>query len=145
MAWIDLETRIRASQEDVFNVVAHMENYAKAVPHIKSYEFLTEQTTGVGARFTETRSMGNKEHTMQFEVKEYSPSNAVRLVTEGDEATWDSTFEIEALDDEVNLRLAMDVFPKKMSLRLMLPIVKGAIRKGVATDMQCVKQYCEED
>lgn len=144
MAWLELEQQITASAWIVFDVVAHMENYSKAIPYIKRFEFLTAETRGVGTKFLETRKIGRKEHTMEFVVKQYEPSKLVRLVTEGKEAVWDSTFAIrDRGDHQAVLKVSMDVLPKQWPLRLMLPLIKKSVRKGIETDLSCVKDYCE--
>ena len=143
MPWIALETRIAASPEQVFDTVAHMDNYAAAIPDIVEYEFLSEQNRGQGTRFSEVRMMKGKAHKLEFEVVGYIPPDSVQIVNDSGEATWDSTFSVQAVDGGSLLRLEMDVVAKKFMLKLMLPLIKGMVRKGVAKDMQCVKEYCE--
>ncbi len=48
---------IHAPVESVFQILADIENYSKAVPDIVGVEMLSEVTSGVGARFRETRLM----------------------------------------------------------------------------------------
>ncbi len=49
------ERKIAAPPEKVFELVAHIDEFSKAVPHIIDVEFLSEQRTGVGTRFKSRR------------------------------------------------------------------------------------------
>jgi len=42
MATVSTARKINALIEQVFDVVAHIENFSKAVPHITDVEFLTD-------------------------------------------------------------------------------------------------------
>ena len=52
---------IDAPIERVFNAVADITEFSKALPHIVNVEFLTDSRLGVGTRFRETRLMRGKE------------------------------------------------------------------------------------
>ena len=54
--------------ERVFETVSNVEKFSRAVPHITNVEFLTDEKTGVGARFRETRIMRGKEATTELTV-----------------------------------------------------------------------------
>lgn len=73
---------IDAPIERVFSTVAHIENFAKAVPQIVATEFLTDVTSGVGTRFRETRLMHGRETTTVLEVTEYAENERVRIVAD---------------------------------------------------------------
>ena len=60
MAWASAKRMIDAPVEEVFNTVAHIEAFRNALPHIIDVEFLTDQQTGAGTRFRETRLMNGK-------------------------------------------------------------------------------------
>ena len=55
MAYITVFRKIDAPPETTFQTVAHIDKFSQALPHVVDYEFLTDQTSGVGTRFRETR------------------------------------------------------------------------------------------
>lgn len=73
---------IAAPADKVFQTVAHIEEFSKALPHIVGVEFLTETHTGVGTRFRETRVMRGREGKTELEVTEYVANERIRLVSD---------------------------------------------------------------
>ena len=135
---------IRASQAAVFEAVAHIENFSKIVPAITNVEFLSEQKTGIGARFKETRLMGKREGTSILEVTEYVPPERIRIVSDQGGIIWDTVFAVEpAGDGQVELSMVMDARAYKFFAKLINPLIKGMIRKFIESDMDAVKAHCE--
>lgn len=135
---------IDAPIERVFDTVAHVENFAKAVPNIVTSEFLSDVTSGVGTRFRETRRMGGKEATTELEVTEYVENDRVRIVADAGGTIWDTVFAVAPNSDRVQLVLTMDARPYTFISRLVNPFIKGFVRKALESDMDAVKIYCEE-
>ena len=145
MPIVNVEKIIRAPLELVFRTVAHIEEFSQVIPHITHVEFLTEQKTGVGTRFVETRLMKGKEHQTDLEVVEYEPNQKVRIVTESHGTTWDTLFQTDDLGDgTTRLTMMMESTPHTLMQKLMLPLVNGMIARAVEADMDAVQQWCEE-
>lgn len=136
---------IDAPPELVFEVIAHIQNFSKAVPHIEKVEFLTEQHEGVGTRFAETRTMNGRKATVTLEVTEYEPPSRVRIVSDEAGTVWDSVFTVEAEGDKAKLTLAMEERAYKLMAKVMNPLIRGTVRKGLEADLDAVKAYCEEE
>ena len=127
----------------VFDTVAHVENFAKAVPQIVATEFLSDVTSGVGTRFRETRLMRGREATTDLEVTEYAENDRVRIVADAGGTIWDTVFVVSPDSDAVRLTLTMDARPHKLLSRVVNPFIKGFIRRAIESDMDAVKVYCE--
>lgn len=135
---------IRAPLARVFDVIAHIENFRKAIPHIVEVEFLSDTRRGVGARFRETRLMGKRRATVELEVTEYVANQHVRLVSEAGGTCWDTLFRVKQVaPDRVELTLVMDATPRNFFARVINPLIAGMIRKAVEADMDAVKKFCE--
>ena len=135
---------IQAPLETVFDTVARIENYSKAIPQIVNVEFLSDVRLGVGTHFRETRLMGGKEVSTELAVTEYVENDHIRLVTDTHGTVWDSVFTVKpASDGGVDLTLVMDANAHKFLAKLMNPLVKGVIRKALEKDMDAVKAFCE--
>jgi uncharacterized protein YndB with AHSA1/START domain len=143
MAWTTAKRMIDAPVEMVFNTVAHIEEFRKALPYVVDVEFLTEQHTGVGTRFRETRLMQGKRHVTELEVTEYEPYRRVRLVTDTNGTIWDTVFSVDDRDGLTRLELAMDANAHKLTARLVNPLIKGFVQYAIDGDLDRVKKYCE--
>ena len=137
-------TQIQATAEEVFEVVAHIELASEIIPKIERAVILTDQKRGRGTRFAETRKMGKREFTMEFEVTEYDPPRSVRLICVDEvKTTWDSVYELEQADGTTNLTLTMHCIPTRFSMKLMWPLMKWIIRKGVKEDLNRFANHLE--
>lgn len=143
MSRVHTELMIEAPLEKVFDTVAHIENFQKAVPHILRVEPLGEIRSGVGTRFRETRRMGQREATTVLEVTEYAANERVRLISDEGGTVWDSLFETRSEGDGTRLSLTMDARPHKLLSRLTVPLMMRMIRSAVEEDLVAVKEYCE--
>lgn len=144
MSRVTVTKTINAPLEFVFHTVAEIENFSKAIPHIVNVEFLSENKTGIGAKFRETRIMMGKEASTVLEVTEYSENERIRLVSDESGTIWDSLFTVRmTVDGATELTLVMEAKPYKTMARILNPFTAFMVRKGVVSDMDAVKQYCE--
>jgi uncharacterized protein YndB with AHSA1/START domain len=136
---------IQASIESVYEAVAHIENFQAICPHITNVEFLSENKTGVGARFTETRQMGKREGKTTLEVTEYVPNERIRLVSDQGGTIWDTVFTTKPSGSgSVELNMVMEAKAYKFLAKLVNPLLKGMIRRFVEKDLDAVKAHCEK-
>ena len=135
---------IAAPIDRVFETIADVENFKRAIPHISDVEFLSERRTGVGTRFRETRLMKGKEATTELEVTEYVANERIRMVADSHGTIWDSVFAVREVAEGTELTLTMDARAHQIVAKLMNPMVMPLIRGAVEADLDLVKQYCEE-
>jgi uncharacterized protein YndB with AHSA1/START domain len=135
---------IKAPVERVFQTVADIQQFSKAVPRIVKYEFLSAVKSGVGTRFRETSVMKGKEATTELEVTEHVPNEHVRMVADSHGVVWDSVFTVKPEQERTELTLAMDARAYKFLPKLMYPLMYSIIAKSIANDMDSVKKFCEQ-
>ena len=140
-----LSRTIRAPAAAVFETVANATNYTKAVPEIVKVEFLTDQPSGAGTRFRETRVMGRREATTELEVTEYVANERIRLISDAGGTVWDTLFTVTPVEDgdATRLDLVMEARPYRMLSRILVLLTKGIVAKAVARDMDAVKAHLE--
>ncbi len=144
MATTTASRMIDAPAERVFETVAQIENFSKAIPHITGIEFLSKQRKGVGTRFRETRVMGGREATTELEVTEYVPNEKVRLVSESGGTTWDTVFTVHPVAGAgTELKMVMDSTPHKLMAKIVNPLVGPMVRKALEKDLDGLKEHCE--
>ena len=136
MARVVVKKSIAAPVERVFDTVAHIEEFSQVVPQITKIEFLTEQKTGVGTRFRETRLMKGKEAATELEVTEYEPPRKVRIVADSHGTVWDTVFTVSPVGGGAELEMVMDAKAYKLLPKLMNPLVCGMIKKFIEADME---------
>ena len=135
---------IQAPVEMVFDTIAHIQNFRKAVPHITNVEILSDVESGVGTRFRETRKMGKREATAEMEVTEYVKDERVRIVSDTHGTVWDSLFTLTPEGEGTRLQFVMEARPYRFFQKMMVPLMKGFVAKAVGTDLDAVKAFCEE-
>lgn len=134
---------IHAPLNLVFQTVADVRNFRRAVPDIIKIEFQSNIQHGVGTRFRETRLMNGREATVPLEVTEFVENEHVRLVSDAGGTIWDTVFSVAEVGRSVELEMHMDVRPYKLLARIMNVLIRGLVVKGVQKDMDAVKTFCE--
>lgn len=145
-AGLQVETtrQIDAPVETVFRTLSTPEEYTKAVPEICKLEFLSDQRSGPGTRFNETRMMCGKECANVLEIAEQKENESIRMVSEAGGAVWDTTFTVSERDGGTQMTMVMDAVPQNAAAKLMAPMFMGACASAVEGDMDAVKKFCEQ-
>lgn len=134
---------INAPLETVFDVVAHVENFPKAVPEITHVEVLTEIKNGTGTRFRETRDIEGRIVSNDIDVTDYKLNTFARTVFESNDIIWDSIFEVAMQAEGTLLTLEMEAKPQSEAAKAALTPIMDMISAHVETDMDAIKTYCE--
>lgn len=139
---------INAPVEEVFSCIADTSKFKEAIPHIVKVEMLSEQTTGNGTRFRETRLMNGREASTELEFSDYVQNEQVRAVADSGGAIWDTLFTTENIGSDeapkTKLTLVMEARAYKLMAKIVTPFIKGIVQKAVEEDMDSVKLYCEQ-
>lgn len=146
MPKIEVVRTVVAPVQSVFDVVSNPAEFAKAQPQILSIEFLSEQRTGKGTKFRETRMMGRQKASTVLEIAEYEPPRRVRMLADAGGTIWDTVFTVGPSADGrgSELRMEMEARAYKLLAKVFNPLISGMIRQAVAGDMDRVKAYCEK-
>jgi len=145
MKAIEVTREISAPVEKVFDVVSDIQNFSQAIDDILKVEFLSEQKSGLGAKFRETRRMGSKEASTVLTVTEYEKNHKIRLIADEGGTIWDTVFTTEMIDEKsTKLHMVMEAKPYRIMPRLMNFFIRGFVCKAVESDMDAVKSYCEK-
>ena len=144
MSRTEVQRTIAAPADLVFAAVADVEHFARAVEDIERVEFVSETRAGLGTRFRETRVMRGREATVELEITEFAPPERVRFLSEAGGVQWDTVFEVTAAGDgSTRMSMVMEATPLTFMARLFMPLMKGMVRKAIASDMDAVEAYCE--
>jgi len=144
MSKIECSRTINAPMSKVFTMIADPEKFAARVPHITNIEFLTDQRSGKGTIFKETRIMKKRESSTTLEITEYEPNENVRFVTDEGGTIWDTIFTLSEHGSGTELNMVMDCRPHKLMAKIVTPMIKGMIGKAIESDMDATKAYLEK-
>lgn len=136
---------INSPIETVFKAISDINNFPQVVPEIKNVEFISDNKTGVGVRFRETRLMNNKEAITELEVTDYVKNDRIRMVADSHGTIWDSIFTVKPVEGQTELNLTMDAKARKLLPKLLNPLLEGLYKKGVEKHMDAVKTFCENN
>lgn len=143
MVVITASRTIAAPPSDVFDAVTNIENLPATNPAIVKTEFLTEQRSGVGTKFRETRLMGKRTDETELEVVELVDGERARMVADSHGTVWDTVFTVAPDGAGTRLVIAMDARPHTLPARLMNVLFKGLFRKGLVKHLDALQAFCE--
>ncbi len=137
--------QIQAPLELVFERISDVRRFKDVNEDVLEIEFLTDQQSGVGTRFKETRNMNGRTATTTLELTELVENGHVRFVSDEGGAIWDTVMRVERKDGGTELSMAMDARPHKLLARIVMPLIKGMVTKAVVADMDKLKAWCESE
>ena len=112
-----------------------------------STEFLTEQRSGVGTRFRETRIMMKREATETMEITAFQPPQGYTLEANSCGCHYTTTISLsEAGPGQTRITMNFSGVPKTFAAKLMIPLgwlFRGTMKKYVLKDLQDIKTYIE--
>lgn len=144
---ITATTHMAASPAAVFAACSDFEHAAENIEAITKMEMLTPGPVGKGTRFRETRKMLGKEATETMEVLEFSPNTTYVLGAESCGSRYRTTFTFtpSGAGTDVEFRFAATplTFMARLMGAVMMPMMKGVLRKCVMQDLADIKKRVE--
>jgi carbon monoxide dehydrogenase subunit G len=143
MAVFSATREIGAPIDAVFTAVANIEEFRNVVPEIIDVEYLSDQRSGLGTRFVETRVIGKRTGKTELEVVEYEPNERVRLVAEAGGSTWDTVYTLEPAGSGTRVTMVMTATAHTVRARMLNKIIASTVGRAIERDLDAVKDYCE--
>ena len=136
MASLTVIRDVHAPIDVVFDTIADPRKFADAIGGVKQLEV-------DGNRYRQTRVVGGKESTMDFEVTESVKNDHVRIVNITHGTLWDSIFTVGRTIDGTKLMMRMEASGGPILARILMPLIMIMIRKAVAKDIDAIKRACD--
>ena len=143
MAQHTVSQTIKAPSDRVFGVVAGIEAYPEVFPSVTKVDFISDQRSGVGTRFSETRLGSGRDGTSEVEVVEYAQGDHIRLQDDHLGSTWDTTYTVQDQDGSTQLTLAVQAEPRKLMAKLTMALGMSGYRKNMEKHVAAIKAHCE--
>lgn len=141
---LTISRKVDAPPDRVFKLVSNIPEMSKAFPDKEvKIEVLTENVTGLGARFREFRRLGKKEDVIELEITEYVPSEHVVSETLAGGSIWQTGFAVVPEGEGTLLTLTMAARPQTIFARIMNLLIKSSLKKGAAEEIDSLKTFCE--
>lgn len=142
MTRIRVEREIPAPVDIVFRAVTDIEGLPDTNPDIVSVELLSEQRSGVGTRFRETRRAGKQEMETDLEVTELVENERARMVADSHGTVWDTVFTFAPTPEGTAFAMEMDARGHKLLNRMMNRIMSPMFRRGMKKHLAKLERYC---
>lgn len=138
MGTFEIRDTIDAPTDRVFAIFADLPNAQHNIGSILNIEFLSEQRSGLGTRWRETRKMFGKEATEEMWISDWRPGAGytVSCVSCGCAYETDIAFAPSGGGTEVVMR--MSIKPQTFMARLMSPLGRlfaGTFKKCMLKDI----------
>jgi uncharacterized membrane protein len=143
MGTYEIRDTIDAPADKVFAIFADLPNAANNIESILGIEFLSEQRSGLGTRWRETRKMFGKEATEEMWISGWRPGSGytVSCVSCGCDYETDLSFTPNASGTEVVIRLSIK--PRTFMARLLSPLGRlfaGTFKKCMLKDIDDLRR-----
>ena len=146
---------INADPDTVFAALAHGGRHGAAHPEVESVEFVSEETTGVGVRFRETRDWPAVQvflaklaglHRNVIECTEFEPGRRVTYTSDGAGTMWDSVYTFTpAGEGRTEVELRLETRPKNLLGKWVPQGLKRPLGETTRNDLEAIKAFFERD
>lgn len=145
MSRIVVRRTVAAPVARVFRAITDVEGLPDRDPAVSNVEFLSEQRSGAGTRFRETRASGKREVITELEITELVENQYARFVSDMGGTVWDTKFSTLPAEspEETELEIALDARPHAFLAKMLNPLANGMIRSGMEKHIEGLKKYCE--
>ncbi len=143
---VRLSRDIAAPPEQVFALITDFSRAAETISGIKKLEVLTDEPTGVGTRFRETREMMGREATEEMEIVEFVPGSHYVVQANSCGCLIRSTIRCAPTPAGTEFSMSMDAKPVTFFAKVMSPLGKlmaGSMKKCIEQDLDDVEQAIE--
>ncbi|MEL7061162.1 MAG: SRPBCC family protein [Acidobacteriota bacterium] len=137
---------IDSPAEAVYGALGAIEDIPRRDAAVRRIEFLSDQRSGAGTRFRETRAMGKRLVETELEVTEAVPGESIRFVSDAGGTVWDTLYSCAPEGSgglATRLTIAMEARPDKLLPKLTNRLILPLVRRGMAKHLRELKAHCE--
>ena len=132
---------LNATPAEVFAVLSDPSLQPAVIPCVLSAEVVGDPASGQGMRFRETRTMGKREVTMEFEVTEWTAPRHLRIECLEHGTLWDSSFDLAEHAGGTELVISMDARAQSFLPRVLNPLMKPLFRRGLTEHLDALEAH----
>ncbi|MCY3592843.1 MAG: SRPBCC family protein [Acidobacteria bacterium] len=146
-------TIVEADAEKLFGIVGDGERHGVAIPDVETVEFETRMTSGLGARFRETRHLTgftalvarlSKMESSLVECTGFVAGQRVQYTSNAGGTRWHSVYTLSPVNEgRTHLELRLETEPHSLLGRLGPPLMRSVLQKVTTSDLEAIKAYAE--
>jgi len=141
---ITVSATIAADPDRVFATIVDIERLPETSPDTQSVRFVTEQRSGPGTKFVETRAMGKKSAEFALELAAMdAAARTARFVSDHEGTIWDTSMVVRPEGAGCHVSFTMDAITDSKMKNFMFGLMSGMFRKGMTKQVVALKEYCE--
>ena len=141
---VTVSATIAADPDRVYEAIVDIERLTETSPATMSVEFLSEQRSGPGTRYRETRRMGKTSRDFDLELAACDASaRTARFVSEMEGTLWDTTMKVEPRGEGSYVEFTMAAKTRSKLKSLLFSGMRPMFRKGMTRQVDGLKAYCE--
>lgn len=142
---VTVRRTIDAPVDRVFRMITDVEGLPERDSAVKSIEFLSDRRSGPGTRFRETRVSGRRENVTELEITDQVDGEYARFVSDAGGTVWDTMFSTRSVEGgaRTDLEICLEARPHALLAKLMTPLIRGMVRRGMEKHIDGLKTHCE--
>jgi len=141
---VTVSADIAADPDFVYEAIVDVERLCETSPATISVTFLSEQRSGPGTRYRETRRMGKTSRDFDLELADCdAAARTARFVSEMEGTVWDTTMKVTAAGPGSHVEFTMAAHTTSKLKSLLFSGMRPMFRKGMDRQVAGLKSYCE--
>lgn len=143
MATYEIRETINAPTDKVFAMFADLPSAADNIESIINIEFLSEQHTGLGTRWKETRKIFGKEQTEEMWISDYQEGRSYTVSSDSCGSDFTTVLDFAPSGGGTEVVMTMFVKPRTMMAKVMSPLgffFAGVFKKCMKADIDDLRQ-----
>lgn len=138
---------IKAPMEKVFEYFSDIQKAEERIEGINKIEILSDEKSGAGLKWRETRTMFGKEATEIMWITDFNPPVTYSVEAESHGMKYHSTYTFDQEGDNTMVEMVFEGTPVSLWAKISAPlfgvVFKGATKKALQKDMHDLKKLLE--
>lgn len=134
---------IAAAPDDVYRVLTDVERGPEVLPGVSRVEVLSQERSGVGLKWRETRRMMGREASVELEIVDATPPHRLKIESRVMNTSYESIFTITAASGGTHLAHDFKSVGGGFLAGILEKMAAGTMKTSMQADLAAIKSYCE--
>jgi uncharacterized protein YndB with AHSA1/START domain len=134
---------IDRSPAEIWAVVSDLDTHREWRPSVKEFRQVSDGPLGVGSRIREVLDWRGREIVIDDVVTALEPPYRLGIRGGWKAADYDVDFRLEPAGDTTVVTMDWPFYPKSVLLKVVAPLMGGAMRKSTREELALLKRYVE--
>ena len=134
---------IAAAPDEVYRVLIDVERSAEVLPGVSRVEVLSEERSGAGLKWRESRRMMGRDASIELEIVEATRPHRLKIESRVMNTSYESTFTITAASGGTHLAHDFKSVGGGFLAGIIEKMTAGTMKSSMQADLAAIKSYCE--